>query len=533
MYKRAARALALGLMISAAIPSAVFAGSPGIGTAKTAITLATVDFTSPTSTSSADVTSTIEAAAAAGFATTDPPRNGLDKLKAYFNFVAASTKGVTATASPKLSVDSESGAEKESDTIATSYNPLEMPSLLNGAVTLTAMTAEVNPADPSARSSLGDGVVDLDMGAGMVQLNGVTMSVNNDSAPGYAKAFEGVHVDELSVVKLSVLAEWVGGLSPQQVADEILNLASEFAPTQAGPALAAAESERASAHSAINDCLAGVSPTACVPLGPLGLTPLANDATAQEVLDYPATFGANCLTLLGSLPTADVLCAEIVPLLTSQVSQLDDFIEDVLDIMLPMPLISVRNLDVKVESYAYATGSQGVANATWDAATVLGIDLEEVNENANPANAFVTIDTEAKKLAEELGKFPQFAGITASVQPIYTAPVTGKNGDYYFANSELTVLRVFLEIPGQSTANGYSPSALGDPFAVDARFLTLSGFAEHKPAAFDDPGPLGGNPGGGDGPRLALTGPSELILLSGMLLIVLGLRLRRWLGDAA
>ena len=518
------------------LPAAGAATDVSRGTAHTSISLATLSFTSPTSTSASDVTTTVNLGAGSGFATSDPARNSLSRMTAFFNLVAASTAGVTQISTPSFDSKAESDSAPSSDSKADQYQPVTSESLLLGGITVTALSAQVDPRldavarSPLAKAGLGDGLMDVDIGAGLVSIKGAHIAISSVVDTASAQALQGIEIASLNILPLGELFARVGGLDPSEVADQLLALAGSFG----GPAVQGAGDDvtaaRDDALATINGCLSGVDPAVCVPLTALGLTSLPSNTSVQGILDYTESFAASCATLLAGLGAlATAVCADVVPVVTGAAASLPGLLQDLLDLLVPQSLLSVTNLVAGVGANATDVTSSAIAEGGWDSAVVLGNNLGGVTDTADPSTALNRIDAELDSLVTLLAAFPQLAGLTIGLDPLYKEPMTGTEGDYKTARSQLSVLRLLVQLPGVSIpAQGVNAAAVGDPFTLDARLFTLAGYAEHRPAS-------GGRPGSCSSNCMAATG-SDLEgarLVAGLMLLALGFGLRRWLGDAA
>lgn len=532
MHRRLFILLVVG-MLFLALPSAGAATDPARGTANTSISLASISFTTPTG-STPDATTTVSLGVGSGFATTDPVRNSLDKLRAFFNLVPVSAVGVTQVATPAFNAKAESGSSRTTDSKADGYQPVSSASLLDGSVTATALSALVDPRvdaqakSPLARASLGDALVDLDIGAGLVTIRNLRVAISSVVDTSRSDATQGIEIGSISVLPLSELLGRVGGLDPLVVADELVALAASFGGAGVAASLDDVLQERDAAVAAIDSCLGGADPAVCTPLSALGLTTLPTSTSVQDVLNYADSFASNCAILLAGLGAlADAVCADVVPVITAAASNLPTLLQDLLDEIAPQSLLSVTNLVAKVGAEATDATATATATGGWGSAVVLGNDLAGVTDTANPSVAIDRISAELAKLEALLDDFPQLAGISLQIDPFFKEPVTGVDGRYRTARSSLSLLRVLVSLPAGVEAE-FRAAAVGDPFTLDAKVLTLAGYAEHRPASEGRPGACSSN-------CLAESGPAPAVLrfTGGLALLTLGLSLRRWLGDAA
>lgn len=475
-------AAAVAIMIIG-LPLIAAASSPAVGTAETSITLLGLAYKS----SSAGVTHTINVAVSSGIATTDPLRNNLTALKASTNFLAAQVGGVTDTVDENhgdWTVSVESGTnetEKKSTTTAEEKEPIKSD-FVSGDVTATSMLAEVDPRIPSAKALAAGLNLDLTIGEGdLIELDDVRGTILDESNPTSAKADQAVSVSRISIVPLKELLDRAGGLSP----DALLALADKWGNETTREQVA-------------------TTTAAAAPL--LALVP-------------PSTSIADAIDLATALCSVDpVLCAA------------RDTLQTELDTLVAMfsatGIVDITNLTAGVTAEAFDNRATAKALAGYESIFVLG---REVTQTATLNEALIQLDKDLNEMKDDFSaSVTALSGLTIDIDAIFPEEKTGTDGSYQTASASVAVLRFLLQLPSISVASGgFSAQATaGDPLTVDARFLTLAGHAEHRPSIVDLPG------GGGGGP-MANTGPEEIALLSGLLLMVVGLRVRRWLGDAA
>lgn len=469
------------------MPLLASASAPAVGTADTSITLLGLSYRS----SGAGVTHTINVAVSSGIATTDPVRNNLSALKASTNFIAAHIAGVSDTVDERhgdWAVSAEAGAtdgEKNSTNTADDQEQIN-ETAVKGDVTATAMYAEVDPRVPSAKATATGLNLDLVIGEGdLIALDDVRANISDDSNPTSAKADQSVSVSRISLVPLKQLLDRVGGLSPEA----LLALAGKWG------------------NETTQDQVA-IATAAAAPLLAL---------TGSTSLSSAISLANTTCALLSAAP----VCA-LVALLQTELDTL-------LTMFSATGIVDITNLTAGVTAEAFDSNATAKALAGYESIFVLG---REVTQTATLDEAFAELDKSLNEMKDDFSaSVAALSGLTIEIDTIFAQEKTGTDGSYQTASASVAVLRFLLELPSTSVVTGgFSAQATaGDPLSVDARVLTLAGDAEHRPAIVDVPG---GGGGGGGGP-LANTGLEETILLSGLALMGLGLRVRRWLGDAA
>lgn len=482
-----ARLAATVAIMIVGLPLIAAASSPAVGTAQTSITLLGLSYKS----SNAGVTHTINVAVSSGIATTDPVRNNLTALKASASVLAAQVAGVTDTVERfgDWAVSAESGStdtQKNSTTTADNQEQIN-ESVVKGDVTATALFAEVDPTVPSAKATAAGLNLDLVVGDGdLIALDDVRASILDDSNPTSAKADQSVSVSRISIVPLRELLDRVGGLSP----DALLALADKW-----GNATTRAQVAAATA--------------AAAPL-------LAVVPTTTSVASAIAAVTASCALV----PIAPV-CAALATLQT----ELDTLIA----MFSATGIVDITNLTAGVTAEAFDNRATASALAGYESIFVLG---REVTQTATLNEAFIQLEADLNEMKDDFSAMVSaLSGLTIEIDTIFPEEKIGTDGSYQTSSASVSVLRFLLRLPATTgSSSGFSAQATaGDPLTVDARVLTLAGKAEHRPSIVDLPGGGSGAPGG----PTANTGPEETVLLSGLLLMVVGLRVRRWLGDAA
>jgi len=537
VYRRLVLLAVALLMALSAVPA--LAATASVGMSSTTISVVSMDASHDVN----DITKRydVDVAVAAGLAVTDPLLSAM--VAANFQFLAAKIQGldnplVTETVMLKTESASAFGGEDASDVSGTAKSleslfPVPPPSgLVSGNVTLTAMTSEVKPRVPSAKSALGDGTADISVNGGMVDLQGMKIGITNDSNPTQANAVQGVEVAKLYVLPLDQLLDRAG-----LDADDILELAGTFGGTTLTAQVAAADAARDNALAQLSACLSGGSAVVsgvtidCTALRLLGLSG-PTDTSIEGVLAYLGRCPA-LLTL-----AAPTLCSA----LAAEMVTLNALLKDALG---AMPLLTITNLRVGATAQATDTTSAGNAWGVWDSAEVVGIPVEPLGDPNGQWGQLDALINDFEALVDALTSTNSFDLELIPID-IRMSEDNAKDGDYMVASSTVSVMRIIADIPGAPT--GSSGAAAGDTFHFDSSLFTLAANARHRPLVLGDssnnlggPGTdnnLGGPGSGCNGPGspmcpLANTGLEELVTLCGLAALALGLRLRRWLGDAA
>lgn len=474
-------ALAMVLATATAAPAA----TPAVGSASTELSILSLR-------SGADE---IEVGISSGSANTEG-----DLLAASMNLVAAQVG--EALEQGVLSVNADSSSEdkyRDSETEATAL-PLDVAGLVSGTVTLAPASAEVDPAAYSALAALGAVTIDLDLVDGLVAVRGARLGVADESLTSRASAIEGAEIGSLDVLPLGMVFD-LAELSVEDIADLLIDFASTYGGAAVGEELDEVNDARSEAIDDVNDLLATYDTLDVLP-------DLSDDASAQDLID-----GAeDCETTFAALAEAvrDLLCGgwdlAIAPLI--------DALNDLLDALAVLSLLGADDVEAGVAAAAFDDHGDASSLAEAGAVRVLGLGFP-VSADALAA----TLETAATTLSDAVEDLSDLTGlhIQMSVVPLSESAVTGKDGEFYFGDASLSTLRVTALV---------AEDQVSEPLLdADLRVLSLGATARHRPGV--------ATPGAPDNPDLANTGVSPLMVAAAVLLVILGVRLRRWLGDAA
>ncbi|MCA1838896.1 MAG: hypothetical protein LC723_00995 [Actinobacteria bacterium] len=497
--KRIVLSLAVLLLSAPHSAGAVTIGA-GVGAASTAITLVSLNVNNPFITSLDQTVNTL-VASGSGEANTDPS----SELRANFSFLAAHvpaasfSNGDTTTQTAEIkegeiSADSNTGSATDLATLPTNQD-LPLSQAVTGSVRYSGVSATVRPQDPYAFSSLGNVAVDALAGTGLLHLDGVKIAVSDESSPSQASAIEGLEIADISVLKIGDLLQ----ISNYNFT-ELVGLGASFDPGDTADL--------------------GTTGSTITGLLPGAITSTSPDDLANMAVTCPGDL------VLSAIPG---LCDA----LNGYVSQL----EALRDVIAALPLIDLKDVRGGINANATDSTSKSIAKpVTWASAQVANVT---VSANANdPQTSFTDLTNQVKTAVQQVtSTVSGLTGlrVTITVDDRSESPDNATDpadAAYHIASASTTGLRVQVNVPPPSSvaSAGFTLAASStQPMAFDARFLTLSGSARHRPAPNGSPN----NPAGNTPFKSPHTGTNPIWALCGSLALILGFGLRRWLRDAA
>lgn len=475
------------------IPTSAFAASPAVGTAAF-----TTSILSVTSQLSSVASPHIEIGIAGSKSTTDQVRQNLGTTlaRASLSFLPANVANVAA--SPALAVSANSD-DKPNDNFADGVAPpLADAATVAGDISYTGMRAAVTKSPPTALATLGNAVVNLTLLNNLISLNGLKVGVSSQSLTDAATSQEGISAASIRIASLGDILTRATTLT----SDEILALATSIGGSATASQVTAVQDAKAAAIAAANSIIPGIAPSS---------TSISTLLSCGAPLNVTIPILNVSLCSIGTVNTALSTLQSAVNLLTTALKAL--------------PLLSINDLKVGMMATASDTASSASSSLTWGTSQVAGTTLPA---SADPQTALVTLNATLATVTTALqNSTSSLAGLTITlVGPSIPAPTTSTDGAYHLASSSLRGLQVGINLA--------SAAGVSLPLVVDATLFTLSTSAEHRPSIIDPPaGGTNGSPNGaGPGP-LAKTGTSPTWIIGGIMLLAFGLRLRRWLGDAA
>lgn len=512
MKRRFLLVLAITLLVVAS-GAAGGAASPPVGTGKTSISIFTL------TTQDLAVNYAVSLAFGSGVATTDPPRNG-----AGFNFANLDLTGASVGEESLVKVRSSADADDSNDVKRADPDPEGSgePASIEGCVgapeggnlfecdltrevggvkvtsgkmtikdrTSCANHPTVCPQEVFAK--LGQATMDVDVLEGTVVFEGVSFDVLDKSHEPLSSAAQGIEVKKIDLLPLSKILEFAG-LS----IDDLIELADLL--DESGETSEAAKGAKKTLLDAVNTL---VEPD------------LPEDTSAEDVIakakelmaleqDAHDTLGLGVDCSTDPPPAACPVAALLQPLV-------DDFESKVDALRTALGAITVLTIeDFKARVEAASDGANPTASAKILGIGTMkvfgqtvtapeGVGEKQVDDLIDAAVAQMnTTVAEVKKVLESLG---------VTINEWDADEETGiKDGVYRFGQADLTPLGLTVKI---------NPT-------WDFKLMTLSAYAEHKPAVVDPPPP-----------GLANTGPEQLWIVAGMVLLGAGVLLFRSIRGA-
>lgn len=415
----------------------------------------------------------IEVGTGTGRASTDMIRQQLqESAVAEMSIIGASVVGVATT--PNYAVTSDSRSRPIHELPDAAGIPLGDGPTIEGSAALQLMKAQVDKALPSARSTLGHLKIDMSMINGMLTLSGLDLAIDNISDPDQAIASQTVGLSRLSLLPFSEILDRATNLT----IDDVLDLATQFGDEATRTNVDEVEAAKADVITAVNNAQAGT---------------IVGDISVDSLVGCDA-------------PLTQTLCDN--PDVTARLGDLQAAKDALRATLGSLPLLDIRDLVAGILAQATDFTSTATVDVNYTFANVLGVSLPK------PPNADIAFSDVATKLGEVETRLKSVSGlenISLTISPLAKDPKTGTDGDYKTASAAVTVVRVHAAM-----AQG---AGVSSPLSFDLDLLKIATDAEHKPSIL----------GGG----LARTGTSPLLPLCGIVLVGLGLRLRRTLGDAA
>lgn len=368
-----------------------------------------------------------------------------------------------------VEADAEKGYDSFSQTVPTPVELPKPPSVPLVSMSYTLGLTEASvPNSLEAYASLGQLKFNADILSGLIVLEDVTTGVNDGSNTSMAESSQTVEFAKISFFPFGKLID-VGSLS----VEELLKMAESVAPAgSTGPV----EQARADLIAALGD-----EPLlkAAVEAALLLLGKDLNSATYEELIkavdDAESSLGLD----LG---------------LTDPLKQA---IDDLRAIVGSIALLTWQNFKSGVKAEATDGGSSASAEII-DAGTMkvasIDVPVDKVGEEIE--KLVTTLKVDVSVLDKLVVKITPLAKVTEPTE--FMSP-------YWTANAGFTGLVIELSI---------NPSYV-------VKVLSLEAFAEHKPAVVDPPPP-----------GLANTGPEQLWIVAGMVLLGAGVLLFRSIRGA-
>lgn len=517
---------AVAVVVLVAIPAAGPAATPAVGSATTSISLLSV------AGYLGGVGQSVEIGAGSGLATTDPARQSLSSKTAAVEFAAARASGAQAIESSSYDFSARADESKSSDSgqnfeITLTGSETPATDLVIADVDIGAY--ETTVYDLFARAALTEVKVDAGALSGLVSLDDAVVGIAGESSTDKAVATQGVSFGKLSIFSLSDLLGQLG----RSVADlaafsDLADLGDQLGlPAGATQPLRDAQADYDAAGA---DEAAWAAAVAELLDGDLDL---AADTAALQAI---AGFAAKYATFLTGDPTDPAVVAATMALVKAPLLAILDAARSTLAATVgDLALVTLEGVTAGVSAEASDQAASASAGVSWTSAKVAELTVPTLDDiNATLADLTGKVSDIVNAVGDAVG-----LSLSVSLKIGEEIESTSVDGSYQVAVAELTAVSVdvtaSLPIGGSfgsgvlARYSGIQAQAGGSNLTAGTKVLSLRARSEHKPATSDAPP---GSPGAG-GPGLAATGYGVLWSLSGILALGLGLRLRRWLGDAA
>ena len=469
--KRNRRSLALGIttIVATAASWIGVADTTGAGTAKTELSLVKVSVAVDP-----NLTQMVEVGKMTGFATNDPVRNALTENLASVFVQMLGAEGAVDVDCTTLDVIGEpdlncletsvsgDGSEADVELVVDLDQDLGQPQLAAGEVSVGARQATTDAT--SSLATLAQVEANADVGEGLVVLEGVTVGGHSDEATlSFAEADVSVTVDKVYVFAINQLLAHLGETLADVTPSNLVILAESLAPGSADALESAIQAYNDIEAESEEDAAALATDLAELTDGDLDLT--ADAEALQRVLAMATKYSVGCasatptqcagLITLAMQGTKDVAAAALELARSELAATIGD-----------LPLITFTGLTIGENVEVTADGAQAVATIDWGTASVAGVEL--------PVEW--TLETLRAAVESAVAAIETATGQDLGVELGMPDPTTfeGTDGVYLTGSATLTAFSINVW-----------PAALGSTMGVSADILSLSAFAEFRPAVVD------------------------------------------------
>lgn len=511
----------LSLVISASVPAMGSAVLPGVGTGLTSISLLAVTGYVE------GIGQSVELGAGSGLATTDPVRRMLASKTASVGFAAARAAGAQSIESSDFDISANADETKRTDggsafTLGLDGDETNVSNLAVVSVGIGTVSATVS--DLFAYSSLSEITFAGSALSGLVDITGATAGITNESNAQKARASQGLYIESVKVFSLNEMLVQLGSSAAAlEVFGTLADLGDDLGlPSDVTQPLRDAEAaydEAEADEAAWNAAIAELTD---------GDLDVAADLAATETI---AGMAVKYAAYLSGDPTDPMTVAATMGLVkTPLAAAVDAARSELAGTIGDLPLVTLDKVTAGVTAEAMDGTSLAASVVSWESARVASLDvptLDSIND---------TIDSLTTMVTDVVNMVGDAVGLSLGVK-VEIAKETEQmttDGPYSVATAKLTLLDVKVNTSAPLAAPSiHAPGGFHGPapdVVAGAQVLGLVATAEHRPGVSGG-GPTGEN-GDGGGP-LASTGFNYLWSVGGIGLIGLGLKLRRWLGDAA